>query len=63
MRSKFWFESVKGRENSEEYGITIFKLILVKQSGKEWTVFIGLKTGTGGGNETPDATNGRGCLD
>jgi hypothetical protein len=40
---------VKGRYNSEEldlYGITILKLILVKQSGKEWTVFIGLKTGT-----------------
>jgi hypothetical protein len=52
MRTKFWFESLKGRYHSEDPGVderVILKRILRKQGLGVWIGFIWLSIGTGGG--------------
>jgi hypothetical protein len=52
MRTKFWFESLKRRDNSAELGVhgrMIFKCILGKQGLEIWIGFMCLTTGTGSG--------------
>jgi hypothetical protein len=49
MRTKFWLESLKGRDHSEdlgEDGRIILKLILKTWLGRVWTGFIWLRIGT-----------------
>jgi hypothetical protein len=52
MHIKFSSENLKGRGYSEDTGVDrriILERMLVKQSGKLWTVFIWLRLETSGG--------------
>jgi len=42
MRTIFWSENLKGRDDSEDLGVDgmIFERMLGKQGGKLWTGFI-----------------------
>jgi hypothetical protein len=49
MHTKFWLESLKGRDRSEDLDVDeriILKWVLVKQVGKVWTGFIWLRIWT-----------------
>jgi hypothetical protein len=52
MRTKFWLESLKGRDHSEDLGVDrviILKWILGKWVFGTWTEFIWLRIGISGG--------------
>jgi hypothetical protein len=46
MHTKFWSESLKGRDSSEDVGIDGKVILLGKYGGKVWTAFIGLRIQT-----------------
>jgi hypothetical protein len=51
MRTKFWLESLKERNHSEDLGTDeriVLQWILEKQGWKVWTGFIQLRTGKAG---------------
>jgi hypothetical protein len=51
--TKFWLESLKGRDHSEDLGVnerTTLKCILGKYVERVWIEFIWLSTGIGGGS-------------
>jgi hypothetical protein len=67
MHTNFWSENLQGRNNAEDGGVDekiILERILGENSGKLWTGFIWLRTGTSGGsceheNEPSVSTKGR----